>query len=76
MLDEFPEGSLPGQDPRERYDYDDSDIATFEDLWLSAVLIEICCLTDWLYGWSIAGRCSSPPAFKTVVLLMPGADLP
>lgn len=76
MLDEFPDGSLPDQDPYGRYDYDDSDVASFEDLWLSAVLIETCCLTEWLYGWAVGGNHPFPFLPEMVDFVKSRAKLP
>ena len=56
MVDFFPPGSLPGQDPFSHYEYTDTDVATFQDLWLAADFIETCCLRgEQMPGWALAG---------------------
>lgn len=57
MMDFFPYGSLPGQDPFSHYEYTDTDVATFQDLWLSADIIETCCLhSEHMPGWALVGE--------------------
>ena len=57
MLDFFPHGSLPGQDPLSPQIYADTDVASFQDLWLAADLIETCCLQSQRKpGWALAGE--------------------
>ena len=56
MLDTFPAGTLPGQDPIHEYTYTDTDVASFQDLWLAADLIETCCLkSQHTPGWALVG---------------------
>ena len=56
MMETFPHGSLPGQDPFTHYDYADTDLASFQDLWVSANFLELCCLqTQHSPGWALAG---------------------
>ena len=56
MLDFFPEGSLPGEMKRP-FDPDDTDVVSFNGLWLVADLIETCCLLGKHQpGWASAGR--------------------
>ena len=56
MLDTFPAGTLPGQDPLDEHTYTDTDIASFQELWLAADLIETCCLKpQHTPGWALAG---------------------
>lgn len=60
MLDFFPYGSLPGQDPLSHHAYADTDLATFEELWLAADFIEICCLqSQHIPGWALVGEALS-----------------
>ena len=57
MLDFFPHGSLPGQDPLSPQIYADTDIASFQDIWLAADLIETCCLqSQHIPGWATVGE--------------------
>lgn len=57
MLDFFPHGSLPGQDPFGHYVYADTDVASFQDLWLAADFVEICCLqSQHIPGWALVGK--------------------
>lgn len=57
MLDFFPPGSLPGQDPFRPHLFADTDVATFQDVWLSADFIEICCLQyQNCPGWALLGE--------------------
>ena len=57
MMDFFPYGSLPGQDPLSHHVYADTDVASFQDLWLAADFIEICCLqSQHTPGWSLVGE--------------------
>ena len=56
MLDTFPAGSLPGQNPFDEYTYTDTDVASFQDLWLAADMLEICCLkSQHTPGWALVG---------------------
>lgn len=62
MLDFFADRTLPGEDPWSPFVPDRTDVASFWDLWLTADLIESCCLTpDHIPGWASAGRHSSVP---------------
>ena len=57
MLDTFPAGSLPGQNPFDEYTYTDTDVASFQDLWLAADMIETCCLkSQHTHGWALVGE--------------------
>lgn len=57
MLDFFPEGTLPGEDPPGPDSYANTDVASFEDLWIAADLIEICCLMmQRIPGWTPVGK--------------------
>ena len=57
MLEFFPPASLPGQDPFSPQIYVDTDVASFQDLWLAADLIETCCLQSQRKpGWALAGE--------------------
>lgn len=57
MLEFFPYGSLPGQDPFSHHVYTDTDVASFQDLWLAADFIEICCLQSQNRpGWALVGE--------------------
>ena len=67
MLEFFPPGSLPGQDPWGPRDYPDTDVASFQDLWLASDLIETCCLQSRRSpGWALAGE-----AFLCIVCCFP-----
>lgn len=60
MLETFPRGSLPGQDPFSHHDYTDTDLASFQDLWLAADYIELCCLEfQHTPGWALVGEALS-----------------
>lgn len=64
MLETFPHGSLPGQDPFSRHDYTDTDLASFQDLWLAADHIELCCLEfQHTPGWALVGERDSIGVF-------------
>ncbi len=66
MMETFPYGSLPGQDPFSHHVYADTDVASFQDLWLSADFIEICCLqSQHIPGWALAGETSHSVFFGT-----------
>ena len=57
MLDFFPAGSLPGQDPLHHHVYADTDLSSFQKIWLAADLIEICCLeSQHIPGWALVGE--------------------
>ena len=57
MLGFFPRGSLPGQDHFSPQIYADTDVASFQDLWLAADLIETCCLQpQHIPGWALVGE--------------------
>ena len=57
MMEFFPHGSLPGQDPFSHHVYADTDVASFQDLWLAADFIEICCLqSQHIPGWALVGE--------------------
>lgn len=59
MLDFFSKRLLPGEDPWTPIVAEDTDIASYNDLWLAADLIETCCLVvDKHPGWTSAGRYS------------------
>lgn len=63
MMEYFPYGSLPGQDPFSQHVYADTDLASFQDLWLAGDYIEICCLqSQHMPGWSLVGE-AFPAAF-------------
>lgn len=64
MLEFFPHGSLPGQDPFSPHIYADTDVASFQDLWLAADFIEICCLqSQHTPGWALVGEHESLGVF-------------
>ena len=57
MLDSFDPGSLPGETAGGTYKYYDADVASFEDLWNSAGLIEMnCALAQKELGWAPGGK--------------------
>ena len=57
MLETFPHGSLPGQNPFDHHVYADTDVASFQDIWLAADLIETCCLqSQHNPGWALIGE--------------------
>ena len=59
MLDFFPKGSLPGEDPSSETERYDTDVTSFQDLWLTADLIETCCLVgEHIPGWASDGMSS------------------
>ena len=67
MIDFFPHASLPGQDPLSPEIYSDTDVASFQDLWLAADLIETCCLQpQHKPGWALAGE-----AFRCIPWYLP-----
>ena len=71
MLETFPYGSLPRQDPFSHHVYADTDVASFKDLWLSADFIEICCLQSQnIPGWALAGETSRSVFWYLQVLIM------
>lgn len=64
MLDFFPPGSLPGQDPSGHDVYSDTDVASFQGLWLAADYVEICCLqSQHTPGWALVGERDSLGVF-------------
>ena len=71
MLGFFPPGSLPGQDTWGPDVFVESDVATFEDLWISADMIETCCLQQHrIPGWAAQGESSGarvPNAVRALV---------
>ena len=57
MLDFFPSGVLPQEDPMGPVSYTNTDVASFQDIWITADLIEICCLTmQRIPGWAPIGK--------------------
>lgn len=57
MLDFFPGGTLPGKEHLGPYTYTNTDVASFQDLWLAADLIEMCCLKrQKIPGWAPVGK--------------------
>ena len=60
MLDSFAAGSLPGEKAGGTYKYCDTDVASFEDLWDSAGMIEVnCVLSQKELGWAPGGKHNS-----------------
>ena len=56
MLDFFAEKLLPGEDPSTPIEAQKTDVSSFTDLWLTADLIESCCLMpSHEPGWAAAG---------------------
>lgn len=71
MLDTFLHGSLPGQDPFSPHVYADTDLASFETLWLAADFIEICCLqSQRTPGWALVGE-----AFRYILWYLQGLTI-
>lgn len=60
MMDFFQEGELPGEDPSGQYIYSNTDVTSFEDLWLAAGLVEMNCVVEkkmsQMLGWAPTGR--------------------
>ena len=57
MLETFPSGSLPGQGSLDPHIYTDTDVASFQDIWLAADYIETCCLqSQHQPGWALVGE--------------------
>ncbi|CAD6592865.1 MAG: hypothetical protein ASARMPREDX12_006535 [Alectoria sarmentosa] len=64
MMDFFPPGSLPGQDPFHHHVFADTDLSSFQKIWLAADLIEICCLqSQHTPGWALVGERDSLGVF-------------
>ena len=53
--------SLPEENPDHPMALLDTDVASFNDLWIAADLIETCCLGAHRPGWASAGK---PPLFR------------
>jgi len=67
MLDFFQSGTLPGEDSFGPHPYTNTDVASFEDLWLAADRIERCCLVmQRIPGWAPVGREDSPLFLKLI----------
>ena len=54
MLNHFRPRELPGSDSRERYEQ--TDVATFEQVWSAAFSIEFNCRYNWEAGWLPMGK--------------------
>ncbi|KAL2050063.1 hypothetical protein ABVK25_009673 [Lepraria finkii] len=56
MMDFFQEGELPGEDPSGQYIYSNTEVTSFEDLWLAAGLVEMNCVVEkkmsQMLGWA------------------------
>ena len=61
MLENFTGRILPGEDPQRPLEVLETDIASFTDLWLTADLVEACCLGPERHpGWAPAGKLVRP----------------
>ncbi|KAL6720352.1 hypothetical protein ACLMJK_002273 [Lecanora helva] len=64
MLDFFDDRTLPGRGSWAPAFASDTDVASFNDLWLTADLIEACCMVNEHHpGWAIAGTYDSIGVF-------------
>ena len=61
MLDLFAGRSLPGEDPWEpTAEAESTDVASFSELWITANMVESCCLMPKHQpGWASAGTWQS-----------------
>ncbi|KAL2036763.1 hypothetical protein N7G274_010487 [Stereocaulon virgatum] len=67
MMTFFPSGALPGEDPSGQYSYRDTEVTSFEALWLAAARVEVNCLVkrtlSHMVGWAPAGPSHSIGVF-------------
>ncbi len=75
MLDFFAGRSLPGHDPSSPFATEDTDVGSFSDLWITADLVESCCLIPKKYpGWASSGRHFSLLEHQKASLLFANVD--
>ena len=70
MLNTFPSGILPGEDPQGTYTYGTSDVTSFYDLWSIGGTIELNCLMGRQSpGWGPAGKLITPLSHAMYTIL-------